>query len=665
MKIPITTVLKYRRDIDGLRAIAVLSVIGFHAFPAWIRGGFVGVDVFFVISGYLISTIIIDGLKQGSFNFIEFYVRRIKRIFPALLVVLISCYVFGWFSLFADEYRQLAKHIVGGAGFFSNFLLWKESGYFDNLADTKPLLHLWSLSIEEQFYIVWPVMLYAAWTLRLNLVWLFLLIFSVSLSLNLTKIGTDHIGTFYLPATRFWELGMGGGLSILHTYRRNQGASLTLVRSRLHIVLANSGSIFGAVLIGASLFYLNKNILFPGWWALLPTAGACLILAGGDTAWFNRKILSNRVLAWFGLISYPLYLWHWPLLAFNRIVEGGTSSALVRGLLVLTSIFLAWLTYELIEKPIRFGDRGNWKAGFLVALMLGIGVVAFGTNRLNGLAFRSIADSHNKVADLTNGGDISLYRKCPAVVSAQMPTLDVCVISKNEPPSMAVFGDSHAYRYYFGIAGLDTVRSWILLETNGGPPLSGVEIRNPDGVSLTRNSAGAVTYLSANSSIKTVVLAFFANTYLSLADGKLTSDQLESRNTNELFYAGLEKTVTLLEQSGKTVVIIIDNPELPFEPRNCIKRPFANLSGKHCFLDRESALIAQKELRNLLLKLQQDHSKLRVYDSFTSLCDSRVCNFESDYSIYYTDAHHLSQKGSTLVAGHFLKWLDGPASAAQ
>lgn len=149
-----------------MRAIAVLFVVGFHAFPLWIKGGFIGVDIFFVISGYLISTIIIVGLERNNFSFIEFYTRRIKRIFPALLLVLISSFAFGWFVLLADEYKQLGKHIAGGAGFVSNYLFWNESGYFDNAAETKPLLHLWSLGIEEQFYIIWPLLLWLAWRTR-------------------------------------------------------------------------------------------------------------------------------------------------------------------------------------------------------------------------------------------------------------------------------------------------------------------------------------------------------------------------------------------------------------------------------------------------------------------------------------------------------------------
>ncbi|MDP3004588.1 acyltransferase, partial [Methylotenera sp.] len=212
---------KYRPDIDGLRAVAVLSVVIYHAFPKFIRGGFIGVDIFFVISGFLISTIIFGSLERNSFNFIEFYSRRIKRIFPALLLVLTASFVFGWFALLADEYKQLGKHIAGGAGFISNFLFWKESGYFDNAAETKPLLHLWSLGIEEQFYIVWPLLLWLAWKKRFNLLTITILVAVISFALNISKVHSDAVAAFYSPQTRFWELLVGSVLAYMTMHRRS------------------------------------------------------------------------------------------------------------------------------------------------------------------------------------------------------------------------------------------------------------------------------------------------------------------------------------------------------------------------------------------------------------------------------------------------------------
>lgn len=186
---PPSTHPKYRADIDGLRALAVLSVVGFHAFPGMVKGGFIGVDIFFVISGFLISTILFDNLARGSFSLAEFYGRRVKRIFPALFLVLLSCYVLGWFVLLAEEYQQLGKHLAGGAGFIANFILKQESGYFDEAAEAKPLLHLWSLGIEEQFYIIWPLLLWAVWQQRHRLWGIIFLLAVVSFG----QIGRAHV----------------------------------------------------------------------------------------------------------------------------------------------------------------------------------------------------------------------------------------------------------------------------------------------------------------------------------------------------------------------------------------------------------------------------------------------------------------------------------------
>ena len=272
---------KYRADIDGLRALAVLSVVCFHAFPYWLKGGFIGVDIFFVISGFLISTIIFENLDKGTFSFSEFYARRINRIFPALILVLIACFAFGWFALLADEYKQLGKHIAAGAGFVSNFVFWNESGYFDNAAETKPLLHLWTLGIEEQFYIVWPLLLWSAWKRKFNLLSLTLVITTLSFALNIKGLHSDAVATFYSPQTRFWELLIGSTLAYVTLYKPNLLATKkqklnTYLNAIIYApssqsndnTLRNIQAIIGATLIGIGLLLITKERHFPGTWAL-------------------------------------------------------------------------------------------------------------------------------------------------------------------------------------------------------------------------------------------------------------------------------------------------------------------------------------------------------------------------------------------------------------
>ncbi len=202
----------YRADIDGLRAVAVLAVVAFHVFPLRVRGGFIGVDIFFVISGYLISALLFTGFERKNFSFTDFYSRRIRRVFPALLLILFASYVFGWFALTADEYKPLGKHIAGGAAFVSNFVFLRESGYFDNLEDKKPLLHLWSLGVEEQFYLIWPLLLWTGWKLRLNFLAMTAAVGLISFGLNIFYVSSNTALAFYAPQTRFWELMIGAAL---------------------------------------------------------------------------------------------------------------------------------------------------------------------------------------------------------------------------------------------------------------------------------------------------------------------------------------------------------------------------------------------------------------------------------------------------------------------
>lgn len=359
----------YRPDIDGLRAVAVLSVVGFHASGTWIKGGLVGVDIFFVISGFLITSLIVAGLERGDFSFAEFYARRVRRIFPALVVVLLAGYAVGWFLLLTHEYKQLGKHMAGAAAFVANFVLWDESGYFDHAAETKPLLHLWSLGIEEQFYLVWPLLLWLGWKLRANLLLLTALIAAASFACNVVTAPTDSIADFYSPLTRFWELLLGGLLA--RHQPRWLGASLA-----------------GAALIVAALLLVDSKRQFPGWWALLPTVGAALVIAGGRDAWINRVVLASRPMVWIGLISYPLYLWHWLLLSMARILEGDGLPLASRLAAVLLSAVLAALTYRFIERPIRFGRLRQGSVPVLVVLMIGCGLLGLHAFRGNGVPAR-------------------------------------------------------------------------------------------------------------------------------------------------------------------------------------------------------------------------------------------------------------------------------------
>ena len=377
---------KYRPDIDGLRAVAVLLVVIFHAFPELKGGGFIGVDVFFVISGFLITGIIVNDLERGRFSFKGFYARRIKRIYPALLIVLLVCFISGWYLLLPDEFESLGKHIAGGAGFVANLVLWGESGYFDLQTALKPLLHLWSLGVEEQFYFLWPLILYLAFQKHFKLKYLLPVIFSASFLLNIYSITNDPVGTFYLPQTRFWELMTGAALAYWFHPKSSDHWLSTRFATRPWV--NNISTCLGLMLLAMAAVLLNKSSAFPGWWAVLPTLGAALMIAAGQHAWLNKKLLAHPLLVFIGLISYPLYLWHWPLLAFARILSMGEPPIELRAVLAFASVLLAWLTYRFVELPLRFGGSQYNKTLLLSVLMALIFILGLSSFLGAGLPFR-------------------------------------------------------------------------------------------------------------------------------------------------------------------------------------------------------------------------------------------------------------------------------------
>ena len=365
----------YRPDIDGLRAVAVFGVVAFHAFPNSIKGGFIGVDVFFVISGYLITAIIANSLSIDDFDLFEFYSNRIRRIFPSLILVLIFCLIYGWLYLLADEYKKLGRYTIAGGAFISNLVLWSDSGYFDTSAETKPLLHLWSLGVEEQFYLAWPVLLSLAWRYKLNLSFIIVMLGLFSFAFGIYEIKHDAVGAFYSPLSRVWELLCGSLLAVFINKNRIDidNASLSnRVRSKIlaNSKVANILSILGVLLLIYAFYSVTKEKEFPGLYALLPVISTLLLITAGPHAWINRNLLSNKVAVWFGLISYPMYLWHWPLLSFSKIVTGATPEKHVRFFLVILAVVISWITYRIVERPIRFGNKIKIRTSVLMVSML-------------------------------------------------------------------------------------------------------------------------------------------------------------------------------------------------------------------------------------------------------------------------------------------------------
>ena len=341
-----------------------MLVLNFHAFPDAMPGGFIGVDVFFVISGFLITSLISRDLELGRFSLVEFYNRRIRRIFPALIVVLCVTLVLGWFWMLPQALTQLGSDTFASAAFLANIALLLQSGYFDVESAKKPLLHLWSLGIEEQFYLFWPLLLMLATRFRASVMATAALLGIASFLLNVALIGSNPIATFYLPFTRAFELLAGAVLAFGWINVDPSSAA------------SNRRAWIGVALIAVAAVMLDSHRAFPGWWAVLPVAGSALLLSA-PAAWVNRVALASPPLVWIGLISYPLYLWHWPLLVFGGIIKFGPLTLPERELILLASALLAWATYRFVEIPFRFGLPSRRKMFSLGAGMAMVAIAGF------------------------------------------------------------------------------------------------------------------------------------------------------------------------------------------------------------------------------------------------------------------------------------------------
>ena len=637
---------KYRADVDGLRAIAVLSVVGFHAFPKIVEGGFLGVDIFFVISGYLISSNIFENLERNSFSYAEFYARRIKRIFPALIVVFMASYVFGWFTLLADEYKQLGKHIAAGSGFVSNLILWNEAGYFDTAAEAKPLLHLWSLGIEEQFYILWPLLLGLVWKRRLDFFALTVLVALGSFAINAFTVRTDPVAAFYSPLSRFWELMVGGILAYLALHK-------PLSMSKY----AEWQSAVGLCLIGAGLLLIDRNRVFPGWWALLPTFGAFFIISAKPSTWVNRNLLGNPILVAVGLISYPLYLWHWPLLSFARILESGAPTKGIRVAAVVISIALAWLTYLLLEKPIRSGKRSSTKVVALCSLLSLVGFAGYNTYERNGLDFRKsgVLLSEQRAQFLWDVNGRNRSEECLKKYGGRQYCNITDIVSE---PDVALIGDSHANHFFWGLSEYYRRKGLNLLNLGVGgcaPFLDVDRGRHPAHGDLDcyKNANPLYEFVLRSQTIKTVVLSFNHNEYfrndVAFIDRRNVIRNADNyRNVEE----ALLRTIREFEAKGKSVIILYDMPDLTFDPKSCfLDRSLQDKSARPYCSDRTKYFVQDFDRYDLLMSKVGSATHARVFFTHNYL-DGNFPVSKSGIPTY-RDSTHLSIAGSMFFADRY------------
>jgi peptidoglycan/LPS O-acetylase OafA/YrhL len=625
----------YRPDIDGLRGIAVLAVIAFHAFPRILRGGFVGVDIFFVISGFLISNILFRNLEAGSFRYAEFYSRRIRRIFPSLIVILVPCLALGWLLL-PNEFRQLGENVAAGAGFLANFAYWKESGYFDSSAVQKPLLHLWSLGVEEQFYIFWPLLLGLCWRKKLNFLAITLFVALGSFATNLYLTHNDPVAAFYSPLARFWELMVGGLLAYILLHRPQ-----LVPRSSYWI------SVGGALLVACGIAFISSERPFPGWWALLPAAGTFLLIAADANAWPNRKILANRTFVWLGVISYPLYLWHWPLLygARREFVDHmkGVQAGLVLLAAVALSIVLSWLTYKFVETPIRFGSLKQKAVRPLLAIMALLVLGGLITYRSNGFASRYPPELV-KILDVNYkriGVDTYRERTCFLDRNQSVAAFADCTSRPSPPRSQAIllWGDSHAAQLYAGLADKIDAHTELTQYTAANcPPMLGYTQKNwPQCVA-----------------INDFVMSFAARIHpdrVILAANWATHD-----------WAQLQNTVAQLKELQIPHIDLVGPFPIWNEPLPAALFAYAR---KHQMITVPKRLPPSNALAELDASMKALARRLNIayVSPYGILCNQEGCltmTGESPETVVAWDNSHLTRAGSDYVVTYFGDGLSFP-----
>jgi peptidoglycan/LPS O-acetylase OafA/YrhL len=457
-----TARLRYRPHLDGLRGVAVIAVLCFHAFPRAVPGGFVGVDIFFVISGYLISSILFADFRAPASPkggvILNFYGRRVRRIFPSLLVVLLAAYGLGYVLLLPGELEKLSLDIVASAGFCLNFVLAGREGYFAGASGSNPLLHLWSLGVEEQFYLFWPLVVWLLLRCRIKMLPVVVFLAAFSFCWNAQKYAADAAAAFYLPQMRLWELLLGAIAAILFPLAAPAPAGSPAnpasgwVRRLGGRLFANVLPALGLGLIAAGLAVIKIDTGAPDRWTLLPTVGAVCVIGSADTAWINRRILAHRLLVWVGLISYPLYLWHWTLLAFAQISSARPDAPLFKIAVLAVSVLLAWLTYRLVEGPLRHGRHLGRKTAALAGAMIAVACLGAYSRRAQGFPSRfphlisAISTYHYDAAAAVREGtyflignqDETMFPKDPNEIRPGKPTL-------------YLWGDSYAAALYPGL----------------------------------------------------------------------------------------------------------------------------------------------------------------------------------------------------------------------
>lgn len=606
--------INYRPEIDGLRAIAILSVVLFHLSPKYVPGGFIGVDIFFVISGYLITQIINKSLEQDNFSIIHFWQRRIARLYPALLLMLISMFILGSFVMTAKEFKSLSLYSMAGLTYWTNFLLYSEIGYFDIHANLKPYLHLWSLAIEEQFYLFYPLILMIAKKMNFSVrkILTAIILFSFFFFIYYSK--NNSAFAFYIPLNRFWELGAGGYLALTDKIFEIKNVYFQKLKSIV------SFAFIGVICFSSHSYDVANPVFY-----IVAVIAAYLILIPSDFD-LGHKVLKTKALVYVGLISYPLYLWHWPLFSYLRIIENNNPGRMLLLAALALAVILAIFTYEGLEK--RCQSFYNLSRINLNKSVVGIVSISVMVLIISGLIFKS------------EGVPARLAQKYQES-AIQLSWVDVAKYCSNERtrPQIAIIGDSHAEHYAYGIMqeicpkNIDIVfyyhQGCLPMFTLGsGKDLNACEIKVNT----------AIHEVSEDPNIKWVILA-----------GRY-SNHLKAEKDKQKFREKLEATNRKIKD--KKILFLSEAPAIGREPAECIQvRPFSFSRTKECQFQRTDQRIAEHHfLQRSLLEL--NNPSVLLFDGSDLMCNSEnQCQSQiGKYGILFRDDNHLSIRGSLMMA---------------
>lgn len=644
--------MKYRAEIDGLRAIAVLPVMLFHAGYGYFKGGYVGVDVFFVISGYLITSIILFEKEAGTFTLAGFYERRARRILPALVVVVLVCIPFAWVWMSPRDLKEFAASVLAVALFSSNVLFWKQSGYFDSAAELKPLLHTWSLAIEEQYYLFFPLLILLAWRYGRNAVVAIIAVLAiVSLALAQWGSASEPSATFYLLPTRAWEL-LTGALIAFYLASEVYAAKADTNRGR---AAAEFWSALGIVLICYAVLVFDESTPFPSLLALVPTIGAGLIILFAQSHTFVGKLLATRTLVSLGLISYSAYLWHQPLLAFARLRSEQAPSGALRSALLAASLLLAYLTWATVETWFR--NRKNLPRFIIfrassaaLVLMAAVGYMGYSNDgyqeaRLNEhqRALLDTARASPKRSECHDG---------PAERNLHSAS-DACEYF-GKHVSWAVFGDSHTVELAYALAeGLQKFDVGIKQFSFGGCyPAYNRDDRSARCWDWTHE---AVEYILANDRLKTVVVSYWINGAL-FGDHRASYPDLPEDIAiaeREARWKAYVDVIEVFRRAGKQVVVVLQAPELKRRAQDLIFTSTTQAGA----VTGNTRLWWEARNQYVRSRISQMPEDVVIVDPADLFCDSAYCYAARNGEALYFDDDHMSIAGAEKVTNEIFRLL--------